>query len=121
MELKFEVTIEMEGRLDCKIFVIKVEKKGRFLDFVSCVIVIFYKKWSIFKLICLWQFLKIFCLGYFDQNGNSSNEYEFFVLNWMAKSQKNIQFKKIEFDAWNVVLYEVELIDIDDRLSKFMN
>ena len=39
----------------------------------------------------------------------------------MAKSQKNIQFKKIEFDAWNVVLYEVELIDIDNRLSKFMN
>ena len=30
MELKFEVTIEMEGRLDCKIFVIKVEKKVDF-------------------------------------------------------------------------------------------
>ena len=28
---------------------------------------------------------------------------------------------KIEFDAWYVVLYEVELINIEDRLSKFMN
>ena len=120
MEYKFEVTIEMEVRLDCKIFVIKVEKKVDFWIFVSCVIVIFYKKWSIFKLICIWQFLKIFCLGYFDQNGNSLNEYEFFVLNWMAKSQKNI-LKINEFDAWNVVLYEVELIDIDYRLSKFIN
>ena len=53
MELKFEVTIEMEGRLDCKIFVIKVEKKGRFLNFVSCFVVICDKKWNIFKLICL--------------------------------------------------------------------
>ena len=38
----------------------------------------------------------------------------------MAKSQKNI-LKINEFDTWNVVLYEVELIDIDNRLSKFIN
>ena len=38
----------------------------------------------------------------------------------MAKSQKNI-LRINEFDAWNVVLYEVELIDIDNRLSKFIN
>ena len=47
--------------------------------------------------------LKIFCLGYFDQNGNSSDEYEFCVeLN--GKEPKNIQFKKIEFDAWYAVV-----------------
>ena len=28
---------------------------------------------------------------------------------------------EIEFDAWYVVLYEVELIDIDNRMSKFIN
>ena len=63
--------------------------------------------------------MKIFCLGYFDQNGNLLDEYEFCVeLN--GKEPKKI-FMINEFDAWNVVLYEVELIDIDNRLSKFIN
>ena len=63
--------------------------------------------------------MKIFCFGYFDQNGNSSDEYEFCIeLN--GKEPKNI-LRINEFDAWNVVLYEVELIDIDNRLSKFIN
>ena len=44
-----------------------------------------------------------------------------FCIELNGKEPKNIQFKKIEFDAWNVVLYEVELIDIDNRLSKFIN
>ena len=42
-----------------------------------------------------------------------------FCIELNGKEPKNIQFRKIEFDAWNVVLYEVELIDIDNRLSKF--
>ena len=44
-----------------------------------------------------------------------------FCIELNGKEPKNIQFKNIEFDAWYVVLYEVELINIDDRLSKFMN
>ena len=44
-----------------------------------------------------------------------------FCIELNGKEPKNIQFKKIEFDAWYVVLYEVELINIDNRLSKFMN
>ena len=64
--------------------------------------------------------MKIFCLGYFDQNGNSSDEYEFCVELNGKEPKKNI-LRIIEFDAWNVVLYEVELIDIDNRLSKFIN
>ena len=38
----------------------------------------------------------------------------------MAKSQKNIHVDE-NYDGWYAVLYEVELIDIDNRLSKFIN
>ena len=41
-------------------------------------------------------------------------------LNGKEPKKKNI-LRINEFDAWNVVLYEVELIDIDNRMSKFMN
>ena len=85
MELKFWiVTIEREGKLDCETFVIKVEKEGRSLVFGFLVLVLLWfltRNGICLNLFAYDSFLKILCLGYFDQGENSLNEYE--VLNWI--------------------------------------
>ena len=80
MELKFELLqLKGKGNWIVKFFVIKVEKEGRSLVFGILVLVLLWfltRNGIWLNSFAYDSFLKILCLGYFDQYENSSNEYE---------------------------------------------
>ena len=83
-----------KGNWIVKFFVIKVEKEGRFLVFGILVLVLlwFLTRNEIYlNLFAYDSFLKILCLGYFDQYENSSNEYEFlYWIEWQRAKKYSV-------------------------------